>query len=178
MKLHRVPAAVSLALVAGLLFACSSGQGENHEAHEHEEHEGHEHHEGHDEHEENEEHAATGAAWDSMGREDRKEFMEHVVMPKMRAAFATWEPEEFAKMKCGACHGAGAKDRSFRMPNPDLPKLPKDAAGFAALEKDEPKAMKFMKEKVVPEMAALLGRKPYDPKTGQGFGCFGCHVAE
>lgn len=40
------------------------------------------------------------------------------------------------------------------------------------------KATEFMLNVVVPKMAALLAQKPYDPATGQGFGCFGCHPAE
>ena len=34
---------------------------------------------------------------------------------------------------------------------------------------------KFMGEKVSPQMAALFGKKPYDPATNEGFGCGGCH---
>jgi hypothetical protein len=32
-----------------------------------------------------------------------------------------------------------------------------------------------MSEKVVPDMAAALGEKPFDPATNTGFGCGGCH---
>jgi hypothetical protein len=36
--------------------------------------------------------------------------------------------------------------------------------------------VKFMGERVVPEMAKLLHEEPYNPETHQGFGCFHCHV--
>lgn len=122
--------------------------------------------------------APVGPTFDEMDHEAREHFMKEVVMPKMRAAFTAWEPDEFREMKCGKCHGAGAKDKTFKMPNPKLPKLPTDEAGWAALAAKEPEAMKFMKEVVVPEMAKLLGEAPYDPATKKGFGCFECHTAK
>ncbi len=122
--------------------------------------------------------ATPGPSFHDMDHEAREQFMKDVVMPKMRAAFTAWEPDEFREMKCGACHGAGAKDKTFKMPNPKLPRLPTDEAGWAALAAEEPEALKFMKEVVVPEMARLLGEAPYDPVTRKGFGCFECHTAK
>lgn len=119
-----------------------------------------------------------GPSFHDMDHDARAQFMKDAVMPKMRAAFTGWEPDEFRDMKCAACHGAGAKDKTFKMPNPKLPKLPSDPAGWAALAAEEPEAMKFMKEVVVPEMAKLLGEEPYDPATQKGFGCFECHTAK
>lgn len=99
-------------------------------------------------------------------------------MPAMRAAFAKWKPDEFADMKCGVCHGKEPKKRNFKMPNPDIEKLPTTPEGWKALEAHEPDAMAFMGKTVVPEMAKMLGVAPYDPATKQGFGCFNCHEAQ
>ena len=44
--------------------------------------------------------------------------------------------------------------------------------------KDKAEISKFMHEKVVPEMAAAMGQKPYDPATKTGFGCMNCHAVE
>jgi hypothetical protein len=72
------------------------------------------------------------------------------------------------------CHGPDAKKGEFEMPNPKLPKLdPKD--NFKA-HKKEAEVVKFMMERVVPEMATLLGEEPYDPAKQEGFGCFDCHT--
>ena len=58
-----------------------------------------------------------------------------------------------------------------------LPKLNfKD--NFAKHEKKHPKMLKFMMEKVTPEMAGILKEPHFDPKTGTGFGCGGCHTFE
>ena len=122
---------------------------------------------------------ASGAvAWKDMKRAARMEHMKHVVLPKMKAAFGSFEPDEFADFKCVMCHGKGAEDKSFEMPNPKLPPLPADEAGFKALIADEPEAFKFMSGTVVPQMAAMLGEQPYDPATKGGFGCFRCHTVK
>ena len=63
------------------------------------------------------------------------------------------------------------------MPSPALPKLPPNG-DFAALMEKKPKVMEFMMQKVVPEMAGTIGMQPFDPKTGEGFGCYGCHQSE
>lgn len=125
-----------------------------------------------------EEPAPAGTSWETMTHDQRAAFMKETVLPRMKAAFTTFEHEEFAGMNCATCHGASAKDKTFKMPNPELPRLPTDEAGWNALEAEEPEAMKFMRGTVVPQMAALLGEKPYDPATQKGFGCFECHTAE
>jgi len=42
----------------------------------------------------------------------------------------------------------------------------------------KPQVAQFMAQKVAPEMAAVLGKPPFDPTTGKGFGCMGCHTIE
>jgi hypothetical protein len=80
-------------------------------------------------------------------------------------------------MSCVTCHGAGAKEGKFKMPNASLPKLdPKD--GFAKHQKKTPAVTKFMMETVAPEVGKLLGMPPYNPETKQGFGCFNCHTMQ
>jgi len=107
-----------------------------------------------------------------MDFDQRATYMKKVVLPKMRDEFKAWESEH-AHMNCATCHGAGASEGSFEMPNPRLPKLTMD---LKEEMKEEPEATKFMMERVVPEMAKLLDEPAYDPKTGKGFGCFDCHV--
>lgn len=102
-------------------------------------------------------------------------YMKSDVMPKMGALFKDFDAKHYTDMKCKACHGAGVDDGSFKMPNPDLPKL--DIKGQLKAEKAKhPKAVEFMMKKVEVQMAALLGKQPYDPKTKSGFGCTACHT--
>jgi hypothetical protein len=102
--------------------------------------------------------------------------MKSTVMPKMGGLFHDYDAKDFAEPKCVLCHGAGVKDGSFTMPNPDLPKLDATPAGMKALRAKKAKIFDFMAKQVEPSMAQLLGEQPYDPKTGQGFGCLGCHT--
>jgi hypothetical protein len=110
-----------------------------------------------------------------MSQEQKVAHMKTKVVPQMQASFQAFDAQHFAKFGCTTCHGPGAKDGKFSMPNPGLPKL--DAKdGFKAEHKKHPKETKFMMEKVVPEMTALLDAAPFDPATNQGFGCFSCHT--
>jgi len=118
---------------------------------------------------------AGAAAWKDMNHEQRLAYMKSTVFPKMKDEFTGADAQRFADMNCATCHGAGAKDGSFKMPNPDLPKL-NPAGGFAEHRQKAPKMVDFMMQKVVPDMASLLSEQPYDPKTHQGFGCGECHT--
>ncbi len=112
-----------------------------------------------------------------MNHDERLALMKEVVMPKMKALFQEYDAKEFKEFTCATCHGPEAKKGKFDMPNPKLPVLNfKDH--FAKHEKKTPKMLKFMMEKVTPEMVAILKEKPFDPKAGTGFGCGGCHTFE
>lgn len=113
--------------------------------------------------------------WKDQDHDERMITMKKVVWPAMKAEFAAFDPKQYDAVSCETCHGPGAKDKTFKMPNPKLPKLPATPEGFEKLKKEHPDMMRFMSETVVPRMAGFLGEKPYDPKTHQGFGCFRCH---
>jgi len=116
-------------------------------------------------------------AWKDMTGSQKAVFMEKQVVPKMGGVFSQFDPKQFEKVTCKTCHGARAKSGDFKMPNPDLPKL-STAGGFKKHLDAKPEMTKFMMEKVVPDMAGILGMPPYNPETHQGFGCFGCHTEE
>jgi hypothetical protein len=118
-------------------------------------------------------------AWKDMTKQQRGKYMNAVVMPKMKEIFTAFDAKEFEKVTCATCHGAGAKDGSFHMPNPDILVLPGTPAEFEALAKQKPEWMKFMATKVKPEMAKLLGLPEFDPKNPQPgtFGCSSCHTS-
>ncbi len=116
--------------------------------------------------------------WSDMSHDERKEYMHDVVAPHMKKLFQEFDSVQFREVKCMFCHGDGAKNQSFKMPNPKLPKLPNSPDGWKALNAKKGKIMKFMSSTVKPEMAKLLGMPPFDPKTGKGFGCMDCHTSE
>lgn len=115
--------------------------------------------------------------WATMSHEQQVEHMKMVVTPKMAAVFQEFDAKKYKEFGCPTCHGPGAKEGKFDMPNKKLPKLnAKD--NFAKHMKKHKKVTEFMMQKVVPEMAGTLEMEPYNPETQKGFGCGGCHEME
>jgi hypothetical protein len=119
-------------------------------------------------------------AWKDMTKDQRARFMKAVVMPKMKGLFQAFDAKHFEGFTCKTCHGPGLDDKSFEMPNPELPRLPATPEGFQALMKEEPQWVKFMGEQVKPQMATLLGLPEVDPQHPDpgAFGCGNCHASE
>jgi cytochrome c553 len=124
-------------------------------------------------------------AWKDMTADQRTKFMKAVVTPKMRKVFQEFDAEKFKKVDCSTCHGKNAKEKKFKMPNPDAdiaPLPPTPEAYKAALEKKPtwPKWSKFMGETVEPQVAAMLGKPVFDPKKPDptAFGCIACHTLD
>ena len=116
--------------------------------------------------------------WGKMSKAERKQYMKQVVLPKMKPVMHDFDSKKFADVKCATCHGYGARNGQFKMPNPELAKLPNSRPGFEKLMKDKPEWMEFMGKTMKPSMANLLSLKPFDPKTGKGFGCGNCHMTK
>jgi hypothetical protein len=113
------------------------------------------------------------AAWsDKLSKDQKIAFMKANVAPRMRKVFQAADPRHYAEFGCKTCHGP-----NWQEPKAFLPKLTlKDGQISAFAEK--PAVAQFMAERVVPEMAAVLGEAPYNPDTHQGFGCAGCHTLQ
>jgi cytochrome c553 len=107
---------------------------------------------------------------DDMSTKDKAAFMKAKVSPEMGKVFQAHDSAKYANFSCKTCHGKDMKPK----PVDALPELHmKDGK---LLENDKmPEMVKFMHEDVVPKMAELFGKPPYDPKTNSGFGCGGCH---
>ncbi|HEX4405157.1 MAG TPA: hypothetical protein VH560_10045 [Polyangia bacterium] len=118
--------------------------------------------------------------WEHMSEADKKKYMKATVLPEMKKAFQAYDAKAYKKFTCGTCHGDGATDGKFKMPNAKLPKLPAptNREGFMALHAKKPEAVKFMGEVVKPKMAELLGLAEWSPTNMTGFGCYQCHTAE
>ncbi|MCH9685210.1 MAG: hypothetical protein K0V04_27490 [Deltaproteobacteria bacterium] len=120
---------------------------------------------------------APDVKWADKSFQQRKEWMGIEVLPKMKGLFQEYDNAQFKGFGCDTCHGDDGKDKEYKMPSDAIYPLPKADPITAAMEYDEA-VTKFMMERVVPETAALLDMEPYNPETGEGFGCFGCHPAE
>lgn len=123
-------------------------------------------------------HADSAINWEQMSKAERKQYMKEVVLPKMKPIMEAFGTKEFKKVGCGTCHGMGARNGEFKMPNPELAKLPNSREAFQKLMKDEPRWMEFMSKTMKPSMASLLNIPQFSPKTGTGFGCGNCHMTK
>jgi hypothetical protein len=117
--------------------------------------------------------------WEKMSASQRKAYMKKTVLPEMKKLFVAFD-KKYKDMSCGTCHGGNAAEVKFKMPNPELPKLPAptDRQGFMALQQKKPEAAKFMGTQVKPAIAALLNVDEWTPTNPKGFGCYGCHTQE
>lgn len=120
---------------------------------------------------------APEVAWAEKSFEQKKEFMGVVFYKEMKTKFQAHDSELYAKFTCATCHGEDAKEVNWAMPSDSILPLSKTDPVGQAMEFDE-EVTQFMVDVVVPESAKLLDMEPYNPETGQGFGCFGCHPAE
>jgi hypothetical protein len=120
-------------------------------------------------------------AFKDMNADQRMAYMKLTVLPEMKATFQAFDATKFAKFECKTCHGAGADDGTFEMPNPDIARLPATPEKFAEYAKDPKHGpwLEFMGTKVKPQMAKLLKMTEFDPATNTGdFSCHGCHMSE
>jgi len=123
--------------------------------------------------------AARKVEWENMSFDQRKKLMKSTVLPELKKAFQSFDPKKYKRFTCVTCHGDGATDGKFKMPNAKLPKLPPptDRAGFTALQEKKPELVKFMKTVVAPKVAELIGLPEWSPQIPKGFGCYACHTS-
>ena len=112
----------------------------------------------------------TPKVWKEATTKDQQiAFMKANVAPRMAKVFQALDAKKYADFGCVNCHGP-----KYLPPKEFLPHLAMKKGKFAG----KPETLKFMMEKVVPEMASAMGEPPWDPATKQGFGCGNCHVID
>lgn len=113
--------------------------------------------------------------WADMDISQRKQHMEKVVLPIAASVFQSWRPDRYAKIDCTLCHGQGVQDQNFHMPTSHLPRL--SGSLFLGPEfSNHPDTTRLKLDRLVPEMAKALGKKPFNLITRRGFGCYSCHL--
>ena len=112
----------------------------------------------------------TPKVWKEATTKDQQmAFMKANIAPRMGKVFQAQDAKKYADFGCITCHGP-----KYLPPKEFLPHLAMKKGKFAG----KPETIKFMMEKVVPEMASAMGEPPWDPATKQGFGCGSCHMID
>jgi hypothetical protein len=117
----------------------------------------------------------TQLTWAEMSFTQRQEHMRAKVLPIASDIFSTWRPERFAKVDCSLCHTEAEINGSYDMPTANLPRL----SGELLLGPEfarAPNTTRLKLNRLVPEMSAALGLKPFSILTQRGFGCYSCHL--
>jgi hypothetical protein len=116
--------------------------------------------------------------WVTWSHDQKLAYMKDGFMDAERAVFAAWEPVRYRELSCRTCHGPGADDGSYRMPNIELTRPIRGVEGFRELAAQEPALLRFMQKAVVPATARLLGLPEFDMTAHTGFSCWQCHVPQ
>jgi hypothetical protein len=116
--------------------------------------------------------------WATWTHAQKLAYMQTTFMEEERKVFASWEPVRFRELDCRTCHGPGARDGSFKLPNEDLAHLVPGKEGYEELFAHEPELFRFMQKTLVPETARLLGLPAFDMEKHTGFSCYQCHVKQ
>jgi hypothetical protein len=118
---------------------------------------------------------AAPAAWgDGLSHDEKLAFMKGSFAPALAPVFEGHDARRFASFGCKTCHGPDSKPQ----PRDFLPHLTLTADGKGIAEfATKPEFSKFMVE-VELAAAKSFGKPAFDVKTGQGFGCAGCHMID
>jgi hypothetical protein len=114
--------------------------------------------------------------WKQMNYSEKEWYMVGKVHPVMRQVFQTFNEKKYEgeKFECTPCHGEHPEARKYKMPSDHLSKVPAfGSADWKAMENS--RIFKFMNISVTPSMGKLLGEQPWNPETGEGYSCWGCH---
>lgn len=115
--------------------------------------------------------SAEEVAWADMDRDQRLAYMGGTVLPWAKETIEGVEGHNgTVTVTCGSCHGPDMEANDYAMPSSPVALDPND------MPPPEASALVgVMYTDVVGGMAGLIGQEPFDPSTGEGFGCFGCH---
>ena len=82
-------------------------------------------------------------------------------------------------VSCVSCHGDKGEYHRYQMAYAPLPDLDPDRVrALYVADADLSDEQRFKRDEITPLMARLIGVPSYDPQSGRGFSCFGCHPRE
>jgi hypothetical protein len=117
--------------------------------------------------------------WRYLSFEQRHAQMTFLIHPAMMERFQEFYQTPAPELTCETCHGEDAEKARYGLSNSTLDALEpnKVQALYRADAKLSPEQI-FKRDTITPLMARLMGVPPYNPASGLGFSCFGCHRRE
>lgn len=117
--------------------------------------------------------------WRFLTFEQRHSAMTFLVHPAMMERFQTFYKTAVPELTCESCHGPNAEAAGYDIANTEIPALdPKRVRDLYLPDAKLNPEQIFKRDNITPTMARLMGVPKYDPQTGLGFSCFGCHPRE
>lgn len=117
--------------------------------------------------------------WRYLSFEQRHAQMTFLIHPAMMERFQEFYQTKTPELTCETCHGENAEARGYNYANSDLVALsPTKVQSLYRVDAKLSPEQTFKRDIVTPTMARLMEVPPYDPSSGLGFSCFGCHRAE
>ena len=113
--------------------------------------------------------------WKEMNFSQKKAHMRQKVLPVAADVFGTWQPKRFTRVDCSLCHARGETQGIYEMPTANLPRLSGALLLGPEFER-APDTTRLKLDRLVPEMSAALGLKPFSIITRRGFVCYSCHL--
>ncbi len=117
--------------------------------------------------------------WRFLSFEQKHSQMTFLIHPTMMEHFQAFYKTPTPELTCAGCHGENAESAGYELSNSTLDALKASTVqGLyrqgAALTPEQ----LFKRDDITRTMARLMGVPQYDPATGLGFSCFGCHRRE
>ena len=117
--------------------------------------------------------------WRYLSFERRHSQMTFLIHPTMMEHFQAFYKTPTPEITCASCHGENAEMAGYNLSNSDLKALkPSRVQALYATGATLSPEQLFKRDDITRTMARLMGVPQYDPATGLGFSCFGCHRQE
>ena len=114
--------------------------------------------------------------WQYLSFEQRHAQMTFLIHPTMMEKFQAFYKTPNPELTCANCHGENAEVEGYNRANSDIePLKPSRVRALYEAGVTLTPLQRFKRDDITPTMARLMGVPQYDPATGLGFSCFGCH---
>jgi len=117
--------------------------------------------------------------WRHLSFEQRHAQMTFAIQPTLARRYQAFYRTDAPTLTCRSCHGEDAERVRYQIAYTPIEDLKPSQVRLLYLpDADLSDEQRFKRDVITPLMADLLDVPAYDPATGAGFSCFGCHPRE